>query len=140
MARNPGPVPKRSEERIRRNIDVIPIEKVTAYGNVHQPPLAIDNAHPLVLDFYNSLGESAQSRYYEPSDWQYARLVLDTINTQLRRGGFSAAMFPAVMSALSNLLVTEGDRRRVRLEVERQNDEGGSVVDIAALLKQRNSG
>jgi hypothetical protein len=140
MAKQPGPVPKRSEERIRRNIDPTPIDKVQAYGAVVQPPLAIDNPHPLVIDFYHSLGESAQSKYFEPSDWQYARIVCDYLNQELRFGGKrSAQMLAAINSMLVDLLVTEGQRRRVRMEVERQSDHGGSVIDVAALFRNRAS-
>ena len=132
-----GPVPKRSEERIRRNIDPIPIDKIQAYGYVSQPPLGIENAHPLVVDFYRSLGESAQNKYYEPSDWQYARIVCDYLNRELQFGKRSAQMLANIQAMMNDLLVTEASRRRVRMEVERLSDHGGSVVDVAALFKQR---
>lgn len=137
MAGITGPVPKRSEERVRRNVEVIPIEKLVAAGLVIAPPLALDDPHPMVVNFYDSLKESAQAKYYEPSDWEYARYVMYFINKLMRQGEKpSAVMFAAINSALSNLLVTEGDRRRVRIEVERDGQEA-EITDIAAYFKER---
>lgn len=132
-----GPVPKRSDERVRRNAEVIPIEKLVAAGLVIAPALALDDPHPMVVNFYDSLKESAQAKYYEPSDWEYARYVMYFINKLMRQGEKpSAVMFAAINTALSNLLVTEGDRRRVRIEVERDGQEA-EITDIAAYFKER---
>lgn len=137
MAGITGPVPKRSDERIRRNADVIPIEKLAAAGLVIAPPLALDDPHPMVVNFYDSLKESAQAKYYEPSDWQYARYVMYFINKMLQNERkATAVMFAAVNTALSNLLVTEGDRRRVRIEVERDGKEA-DITDIATYFRER---
>lgn len=134
-----GPIPKRSDERIRRNKDDVPLEKVTAVGVVQTPELNIDNPHPMVTDFYDSLKESAQSKFYEPSDWQLARigcLLLDEAFKVTTKGGISAMKIANIMSIFSDLLVSEGDRRRVRMEVERQ-EAAGTVVDLAEMFKNR---
>jgi hypothetical protein len=133
-----GPVPKRSEDRIRRNKPEVPIEKITSIGTVVAPPLGLDDPHPTTQSFYDSLGGSAQSQYYEPSDWEYARITMHFVDRLLKNpGGRGVAMLLATVNGmLSNLLVTEGDRRRVRIEVERDN-QGGDVVDIAEFFRQR---
>jgi hypothetical protein len=41
------------------------------------------------------------------------------MSRNLEAGRFSAQLFAAVMSGMSSLLTTEGDRRRVRVELER---------------------
>lgn len=117
----PGPVPKHSDERLRRNSDVIPTEKVEAYGDVVMPALDLPfEPHPMVVDWYESLRLSAQSKFYEPSDWEYARLSAFIMNNILNAARPSPEMFKALQSAMSNLLVTEGDRRRLRIEIARQ--------------------
>lgn len=131
-----GPVPKRSDQRVRRNKDEVATEKVTALGTVAVPELGIENPHPLIADFYSSLRESAQAKYYEPSDWSYARFILHHANTLVTSSRPSAQMFAAVTSALSDLLVAEGHRRRVRLEIEREQ-AAGQVVDVASIFKDR---
>jgi len=134
----PGPIPNRSDQRVRRNLPDVPIEKVTAIGRVEIPPLGIPDAHPLIVDLYESLKKSAQNKYYEPSDWQYARLTLHFVNKLVWSGKPSAQMLASVNSMLTSLLMTEGDRRRVRIEVERQQSGGDdTVVQIADLFRQR---
>lgn len=130
----PGPVPKRSEERIRRN--KVDIERVTAIGAVPIPVLGLDDPHPMVSDMYRSMRESAQSRFFEPSDWEFARFCMFFMDNLLKQGRPSSLMLQQVNAMLSSLLVTEGDRRRVRMEVER-NKQGGDVIDVAEMFRQR---
>lgn len=100
--------------------------------------------HQLVKDMYESIKQSAAVKYYEPTDWQMARLALYTLNQELiaaeNNGKPVGAMkLTAINQMLSALLLTEGDRRRVRLEVERApaDPTGGKVVDVTDVLKQR---
>lgn len=130
-----GPIPKRSDERIRRNKDEA-LEKVAAIGVVRQPPLDFDDPHPLVVDLYLSLAESAQSRFYEPSDWQFAKFALHFADQLLKSRRPSAQLLASVQTMLTDLLVSEGSRRRVRLEVER-SQSGGDVLDVADMFRQR---
>lgn len=130
-----GPVPKRSEERIRRN-KIEPTDRVEMIGDVEVPPLDIPNAHPIIEDFYESLKQSGQSKWYEPSDWQYARYTLSFANRLIKNNRPSSNMFAAINSALQDLLVSEGQRRRVRMEVER-NEAKGEVVDLAEMFREK---
>lgn len=132
-----GPIPKRSDERIRRNTENGTTDKVTVIGPVPIPQLGIEDPHPIVTDLYRSLTESAQKRYYEPSDWEYARFTLHFADSLLKSPRPSAQLLASVNQMLSNLLVSEGDRRRVRLEVERTQTGDGVVVDIASVYRER---
>lgn len=134
----PGPIPKRSTERVRRNKDD-QLEIVRAEGSVHQPPLNIPGIHPMARDWYESLAESGQAQYYEPSDWQFARFLCIYLDEQLKSEKLSAMMLASINTAMGNLLVTEGDRRRVRLEIEREKADA-KVLDLAEVFRQRQSG
>lgn len=134
-----GPIPKRSEERIRRNKDETEITKIEAGVVVPQPDLGLDDPHPMIVDFWDSLGESAQARFYEPSDWQFARFTLHFADKLVKSGRPSSQMLAAVNSALNDLLVSEGQRRRVRMEIERAQATA-EVVDIAQVLQERMNG
>lgn len=128
-----GPVPKRSVERRRRNADDVPVESVPAPAlAVEQPPVD-ETWHEIARDWYVSLAESGQARFYEPSDWQTARYVAEAMTRNLNSSRFSAQMFAAVMSAMTELLTTEGARRRARLEIDRRDDgnaqQGVTVLD-----------
>ena len=132
----PGPVPTRAEERIRRNKPEFPITKIEAVGVVEQPELGLPDAHPIVVDLWKAAGESAQAKYYEPTDWQFLRFNLHFANKLLEHTRPSAQLFQAVNSAFGDLLISEGARRRVRIEVEREQAKA-EVVDISELFKQR---
>lgn len=135
-----GPIPKHSDQLVRRNKQEVPITKIEAIGVVPIPDLDMPDAHQLVKDLYQAMRQSAQSKYFEPSDWQMARLTMHAVNDMLKGRGedrrISPMMLASVNSMLSSLLVTEGDRRRVRLEVERNQNEA-TVTDIASLFRQR---
>lgn len=127
-----GPIPKRSDQTIRRNEPEIPIDKIPAIGEVPIPDLGIPNPHPLVKDMWQSLQDSAQAIYYEPSDYAYARFTFHFCNRLLRSRNPSAMMLSSINSMLTSLLMTEGDRRRVRIEVERnKNQTEAKVFDVA---------
>ena len=103
----------------------------------------LGETHPLVVDMYESIKASASVKYYEPTDWQFARLALYTLNQELvaaeRNGKPVGAMkLTAINQMLSALLLTEGDRRRARLEIERAPAEAnGKVLDVTDMLRQR---
>ncbi|ARQ94658.1 hypothetical protein MHAS_01169 [Mycolicibacterium hassiacum DSM 44199] len=143
-----GPIGKRDEERVRRNINENPTETIQVIGPVEIPDLGdvshLGETHPLIEEMYESIKKSAAVKYYEPTDWQFARLALYTLNQELiaaqHQGKPIGAMkLTAINQMLSALLLTEGDRRRVRLEIERApaDPTGGKVVDVTDVLKQR---
>ena len=131
-----GPVPKRSEERVRRNKPEVPVDKIEVIGPVETPELNFPDPHPLTVDLYASLSQSAQSRFYELSDYQMARAILHFFDIEVKKGKASAQMVQTVFSQLTDLLLTEGARRRVRLEVER-DQAAGEVIEVADMFRAR---
>jgi hypothetical protein len=67
--------------------------------------------------------------YYEASDWATAYYVAEAMSKNLSQGKFSAVLFGAVMTATTSLLATEGDRRRLRLELTAPEVENTNVDD-----------
>jgi hypothetical protein len=131
-----GPIPKRDSERRRRNKPDHPTDTVKVGGGVRVPP-ADSTWHPRALTLYRSLRRSAQSRFYEPSDWEMAKYAMELLSLALRSSKPSAQSLAIVNSLLSNLLVTEGDRRRAGLEIERrQQEEPASVASIDEYRRQ----
>jgi len=142
-----GPIGKRDEERVRRNVPEDPTVTVQMHGLVPIPDLGdmshLGETHPLVTDMYESIKQSASVKYFEPTDWQFARLTLFTLNQELIAAAHNgkpvgAMKLTAINQMLSALLLTEGDRRRARLEIERAPAEsGGKVLDVTDMLRQR---
>ncbi len=130
-----GPVGKRSDQRVRRNKNV-PVDKIEAAGPVDAPELGLTDPHPIVVDLYAALPESAETQYWEPSDWQWARVQCHFLSQLLWSRKPSAQMLQTISSAMSDLLITEGSRRRVRLEIERSQSEG-QLIDVAALFRKQ---
>lgn len=129
-------VPKRSNERVRRNL-ADPITKIPFVGDgVKAPPLDMLGAHPLVKELYQAMQDSAQASFYEPSDWVTAKVTFHFLDKLLKSATPSAMMLASVNSMLTSLLLTEGDRRRVRIEVERDT-ASGTVVDMAKLFRDQ---
>ena len=119
-----GPIGKRDEERIRRNIPENPTETISVIGNVEIPELGdishLGETHPIVVEMYDAMRNSASVKFFEPTDWVYARLTLHTLNAELiyaKHNGkpVGAMKLTAITQMLSALLLTEGYRRRARI-------------------------
>ena len=143
----PGPIPKRSEERLRQNKpEGVEISKVSMAGKVEIPSLGIADAEPFVVDMYNSLIYSGQTKHYEPSDWQTARFAMMVMNDLIKNkhhGRPSSQLLTELNSMLSRLMVTEADRRRARVEVTRHADLNVAVDpnndpgNVASMIERR---
>lgn len=127
-----GPVPKASSQRRRMNKPEIPIS--TAPGAQAAPEPADESWHPIAKDWYESLAMSGQSAFYQRSDWATARYVAQAMSNNLLAGRFSAQLFAAVMAATTSLLATEGDRRRLRIELERAKAEPEGPDEVVTEL------
>jgi hypothetical protein len=126
----PGPVPKRTDERRRRNKpeggevtrgEMMPVTWQLAAG---------DDWHPIAVQLYEAAATSGQSRFYQDSDWAMLYSLCEDLSHykqgskgvdrdtgELYNKPRSGQMLQAIMSALQNLMLTEGDRRRLRLEL-----------------------
>lgn len=126
-----GPPPKRDSQRRRQNKPDTPVETATSDGGVRGPKLVGNHSAP-AKRWYEALQRSGQAQFFEPSDWAAAELVVLAIDKFVKSG--SAMMLGAIEKMSANLLVTEGDRRRLRLELERpapaQGQEGADVAWI----------
>jgi hypothetical protein len=125
-----GPVPKRSDQRRRVNKTEIEIETPPARG-VDNPPSSDESWHPIAREWFDALGKSGQSVYFEASDWAQARLVAHAMNELLTADKISAHLFQGVLAGAAELLTTEGARRRLRIELAKA-DQGPSAAELAA--------
>lgn len=131
----PGPVPKRSDQRRRRNASDGPALAKGTAGEEPTMPEADDSWHPIAVRWFESLPDSGQTQYYEASDWATAVYVAEAMSRNLAsEKRFSAQLFQAVMSAMTDLLTTEGARRRARIELERTSNEPMPVDPKIALM------
>lgn len=144
-----GPVPKRTDQRRRSNKPDTPVKSAST-GADAKPLAASKDWHPIARQWYRSLEKSGQSVFYQASDWATAYLIAESISRDLKpqpigvhpeTGKAVMATIPmkgaslaAYLKAMTALLVTEGDRRRSRIELERSKasdeEESGDVAWI----------
>ena len=121
-------IPKRSEER--RRVNKVPdLERAPGATEVRIPPASKD-WHRKAADWYRSLAKSGQSRWYEPSDWLTAWALADQLSKMLEDPKPNAALLTAWMNGIRDLMVTEGARRRLHVELTR--DKAAPAVDPVA--------
>lgn len=148
-----GPVPKRSSERLTK--DPTRNERVShapsgTSAPVEAPP-ENPNWHHLAKSWYRSLQHSGMARFYEPSDWVQAALIANTISDELQEKFVgmsketgdpvftSAPMNPqtlaGILKASATLGVTEGDRRRMGVELTRADHEAQQDAKILSIVR-----
>jgi hypothetical protein len=148
-----GPIPKRSEERRRRNKPESPAETVEVAGTVEMPP-APRGWHAIARGLYESLQDSGQSKFFEPSDWQAAYLLCESLSRDLKpqavgvslvtgkilkaRQPLKGASLAAYLKAFSALGVAEGDRRRMGIEISRRTDKP-SLAPVTVMDEYRDA-
>lgn len=138
----PGPVPNREADlarpRERKGSDVQPVTK----GEL-RPVTVLEpdpEWHPIAARLYESLRSSGQSDFYQNSDWAFAFSVCEDLSVYKRSMKRSGQMLQTIYAALERLLVTEGDRRRVRIELHEPEDDGEPAAVLAIADYKRDLG
>lgn len=134
-----GPVPNREADlarpRSRKGSGQMPVTK----GQSLPPtiPEADPTWHPIAEMVWNSLATSGQAAFYQSSDWAFAYSLCDDL-TEYKQACWkdgtakrSPEMLKALLSAMSNLLMTEADRRRVRIELQEPAPESDPAAVLA---------
>lgn len=130
-----GPVPERKDNllghRSKDELDGNTVTRVRIPTKVSIPQHEKD-WHPIAIRIYRSVKQSGQSQYFEPSDWAMLYFACDELTHYMSPAGKRSAMKLAqILQLFSSLLMTEGDRRRVAMEIDR-GPVDTSVEDQAA--------
>ena len=142
----PGPVPKKDSERRRRNKTAgstpktsssshIPSDVVSVVGEVEIPE-PDPKWHAIATMIYDAQRKSGQIIWMEPSDWSMLYMLCESISRDMSPQviGISeatgkpvratiplkGASLAAYLKGFEALLMAEGGRRRLRIELERQ--------------------
>lgn len=134
-----GPIAKRSDERLghETKAELAAVTKAPAARSV-PVPAANPEWNAVALKWYRSLKRSGQARFYEPSDWAVAYLTAESLSRDLEEQfvGFrgigrdeteavyakiplKGASLSAYAKIMGSLGATEGDRRRMNIELQR---------------------
>lgn len=134
----PGPVPDRSSnlarprERKGGKFKTDVITKGVAYPVVIPDP--DPDWHPIAHRMWEALQTSGQSAYYQNSDWAMAYSLCDDLSYYKNGYKRSGQMLQVIYTTFASLLVTEGDRRRLRIELE-EPEEGQEEASVTAINK-----
>lgn len=139
-----GPVPKRTDQRRRTNTDPAgPVTKVPAAAGAASPrgkraavmPSANREWHSIARRWYMSLARSGQREFYQPSDWMQAYVAAEILSRLLSAEKLSAVGIAAWDAMAARLLVTEGDRRRMRIELEQPGkpDDPDAIAGVTSM-------
>lgn len=82
----------------------------------YRVPPADSSWHPRAKQWYRSLSRSGMREYYEVSDYEYARILCDALTEYYKRP--TAMMLATILQGMTSLGVSEGERRRMRIELE----------------------
>lgn len=132
----PGPIQNRPEDLSRsRDVnrgDRLPISKGTLRP-VDDIPLPDPEWSALVTGLYLSAATSGQSDFYQNSDWWLWYSLCEDLNYYKRMGKRSGQMLQTIYSTMTELLVTEGARRRARIILDdpEPEQEDAAVLAIA---------
>lgn len=120
-----GPVPNRTEDlardRSRKGGDVQPVTK-----GVRRPvtwPAADPNWHEIATMVWDGAQNSGQADFYQQSDIAMLYSLCEELSNYKNANRRSGQMFQAIMSAMTELILTEGARRRVRVELDSAPEE-----------------
>lgn len=147
----PGPVPRPESElarpRARKGGDTQAVTKGTRKEVFWYDPPAHWGA--LARDIYEGARDSGQADFYQQSDIAYMTFVLEELNRYMEPYGSSfdeetgevialypkrsGQMFQAIHSSMQSLLLSEGERRRVRVELTEKPVERPKLASVAKL-------
>lgn len=139
-----GPVPNRSEDLSRTRDAGRGGRPEITQGELRPVniPEADPDWHPIAHMLWEGLQTSGQAGWYQQSDWAFAYSLMEDLtrykepltdrdgNEYFKRSG---QMLQTIYAAMERLLVTEGDRRRARIELTAPSteDEDAAVLTLA---------
>ena len=131
----PGPVPNRSEDLARPRERKGSDQRSVTTGEMREVsiPHKSQDWHPIAVKMWDGLKTSGQADFFQNSDWAFAYSLMDDLSYYKKSGKRSGQMLQSIYSALERLLVTEADRRRVRIELTapEPEEDGAAVLAIA---------
>lgn len=133
-----GPAPKRSDQRRRSNKPAAGEPAKVADTSATVIPAADPAWHLVAKIVWESLASSGQNKYYTSTDWSAAYVLCESISREFspqpvvdKDGNVTMVSYPpkgasltAWRAVMAGLLMTEGDRRRAALELQRPQPAG----------------
>lgn len=137
----PGPPPNRSNDHSReRDAE----RRAVGITKAESIPCEIPEANPewgkSPRMIWDAVLVSGQNVFYQASDWAVLWVLMEQLDIAMidarEKGKLPAMLLQTVYSQLSSLGLTEGERRRMRIELETEiADEGAAEAEFIAEMK-----
>jgi len=134
----PGPVANRESDlarpRERRGGDQMSVTK----GELRKVsiPHADPDWHPIARKLWDGMKTSGQADFFQNSDWAMAYAIMDDLSLYKKSGRRSSQMAQVIYASLGRLLVTEADRRAIRIELH-EPETGEDEASVTAISDAR---
>lgn len=134
-----APIPRREETLARARSRKGGNRPPTTHGQML--PVTVPDADPTWHDAAKRLFESAktsgQRDFYQDTDWAVLWSLCDDLSVAKFSSRRSGQLLATIYAALNSLLLTEGDRRKARIELQRivDGEDDQAVIAIADYKK-----
>lgn len=137
-----GPIPNRSNNLSRKRDaqrgDAIPIRNGRQHREPTTPaPEPEDHWDDMIKDLWVAAGNSGMAEFYETTDWAALRLYLEDLDIARKNQNYrgSTIKYQTILGQFPSFGFTEGDRRRMRIELHNKTDEDNQNAQDAAIAK-----
>lgn len=130
----PGPIPMRESELARpRSRGQGPEAPQVTRGELRptSPPEPNPEWHISARRLWDAALVSGQADFYQDTDWAMLHFLCGEMSDYARSSKKSSMMLASIMSGLTSLLLTEGDRRRARIELTAPEPEKPTAAVLA---------
>lgn len=152
-----GPAGKRDAERRRRNTPDTPtitVDLSQVTSDTVEIPAPDEEWHETALAWYMSLTKSGQAIFFEPSDWMVAHVLAGQLSLELKPRQVAlgqgedtivvemvvpmpGAKLNAILKGFTMLMATEGDRRRLSIEINRSTGDETAAAGVTNISSKR---
>lgn len=120
-------------KRVGPQAEQLPLDAAASHTVLPVPNLIVADPHPIVQAFWDSLRVSPMRTYFQETDWaaaQMAAYLMQGICKPFAGKGPSAQMVAEVNRIFDSLGMTEIQRRKGGIEIERREDDTEELADI----------
>lgn len=137
-----GPIPNRDADLARPRSRKGGEQREVSKGELLPTswPQADKAWHPIARKLWDGCKKSGQAAYYQQSDIAMLYSLCDDLSEYKKSTRRSSQMAQTIYSSLAALLVTEGERRRVRIELEAPVEPQASKADLAIVTYMEDLG
>jgi hypothetical protein len=136
--RGPAPKPQRRRRNVPASYGAAAPTTAPAAPDVGRE-LGLNDPHPLVVDLWEAVQESCESRFYSQADWVRLRWECWHASAVMLDGARPASAWAAVQHGLTELLVSLAAKRRAGIELRPRGVDVDADAAVSMTARYRQS-